>query len=65
VHHFVSFKPGRNQVWRGHESEKGVRQAIAYGRRNLRIFERVGEPGDMHIEYSEILPEDWADRFGA
>jgi len=65
VQPYLTYKPRpqRNVTWVGHDSEAAVRRSMAVGTKGLRIFERVGEPGDMHIEYSEILPEHWADRF--
>lgn len=57
---WISYRPYRNQEWKGHATKKAVRQAIAYHRSmgRLRIFQWTEDSG-----YYEIPRSEWAERF--
>lgn len=59
---FISYKPYRNEWWKGHVGITGVRAALRYSTKGLRIFE-LSDDG-LGAKYTEIPRDQWCVRFG-
>jgi hypothetical protein len=61
---WVSYVPWRTSEWKGHNSIRAVRRAIAYdkGHNVLRLFEMTDD--GMGAEFTEIHRDDWERKFG-
>lgn len=63
---YISYSPWRRQEWKGHETKKAVRRAIAYDRgfAQLRLFSRGEHPGGG-VFFLEIPRDEWDAMFAA
>jgi hypothetical protein len=65
---FISYQRGRRSEWKGHESEKNVKNVISAARRSYwktetQVFELV--PCATGHAYTEVPESDWDARFFA